>query len=603
MGLLSLVNQFKPRRIIETSSAFDKLKQILLREERIAIDAETSSLDFSTQELVGIGIAIPSGHSWYIPFYNSPIQEEIKCGLSKVLSGKTLVGHNIKFDLKALKKSGIEFNNSFFEDTYIMAKLLDEQSSGKLERLLERYLGIIKPDFSTVVQKSIFEVSLKKLATYCRMDAKGSLLLAEVFRLMLESEKLTKVFRLEMDLIPVVKEMEYRGITINLNRLRDIDNALGERLNEITNEIFKITGKMFNIASPPQLREVFTLLGIKDVGFYTEKTLGMSTASPDLDFFLKKEDNLTSQQKKLIELILEYRKIAKLKSAYTQSILEKTKQEKILHANFNQVGTRTGRFSSSEPNLQNIPKEDHFGIRQIFVPRSNHKFIIADFNQCELRILAHFSKDEALLEAFRKGKDVHATTASQIFGKPISRVSPEERYQAKTLNFGIIYGLSPWGLARQLGPHVKEEEAKELIDLYFKTYTGVRNWIYDTICFCREKGYTQSLLGRRRRFPEINSEDRRVRKEMERKAVNFVIQGSNADITKAAMIKIFRNKYLSQVAHILIQVHDELIIEVLEGEIEKAKEEIKRAMEKPFNKSLRVDLPVDIRIENVWKKV
>jgi DNA polymerase-1 len=404
--------------------------------------------------------------------------------------------------------------------------------------------------------------------------------------------KLIKLYKeIEEPLIFVLAEMEYKGIKVDVDYLKELSGEYEKKMNKLIEEIFNISGKNFNINSPKQLSQIlYNELKLKPL----KKTkTGLSTDEESLRFL--------SQQHPLPNLILEYRELAKLKSTYIDNILNLVdKKDSKIHASFNQSVTQTGRLSSSNPNLQNIPVRSELGrmVRKAFIPsKNNYCFVSADYSQIELRILAHFSKDEKLLDAFIMGKDIHRHTASLIFGVSEDLVSEQMRSIAKTVNFGIIYGISGYGLSRQLD--LPQEEAAKFIKNYFELYPGVKSFIEEQIALVRETEVVETLMGRRRKIPEINSSDINLREFGERLAINTPIQGTAADIIKKAMVDIYKEiKENNWQVNLLIQIHDELLFEVSESEKEDFKKRIKKKMEEVIN--LSVPLVVNLKEGKNW---
>jgi DNA polymerase-1 len=429
------------------------------------------------------------------------------------------------------------------------------------------------------------------------MDAKVTLLLYNKFIEIIEKEKLDRALRLEMELLPVVIAMENEGAYIDEDKLQELDIIISTKLDELNKSIIDKAGIEFNIDSTKQL-----IIILKDrfkLNPETKTQTGKeSTNSEALNIMLAKNPSLS-----IVEDILEYRKYKKLKTTYIDSIKEKIKDGKI-HATFKQLGADTGRFSSADPNMQNIPRvgeEDTLKVRNVFYAPYGYLLIVADYNQIELRVLAHFCQDTNLMEAFKGRKDVHKSTASMMFGIPISEVTKDQRFLAKALNFGLVYGMSEYGLARRIGKMDDLNYAKDLMDTYFNTYSGIKPWSHTMVMQAREVGYVRTLTGRRRHIINLDNDDLGLRKAAERRVSNTIIQGSAADIIKGAMIKLFSNKHLTSMGcKILLQVHDELVFMCPEEHVDECLPIIENIMEHPFKKDLRLPVSVAIGTAKYW---
>ena len=411
-----------------------------------------------------------------------------------------------------------------------------------------------------------------------------------------------KVYQLEKDLVPVLRKMQDAGIKLNINFLKTLSKKLNSRLEELENKIYKSAGVKFNINSSQQLSEIlFEKLRVSIGGL--KKTPGgvISTAAPELQKLKGKH--------KIIDLILEYRELMKLKTTYVDTLPKLVDDKKRIHTTYHQLGTTTGRLSSSDPNLQNIPIRGEWGqeIRKAFIAERGYKLLSADYSQIELRIAACLARDKKMLEAFKENQDIHKITAAEVNNIPIAKVTPEMRYQAKALNFGVLYGMSVNGFAEAAG--ISWERARNFIDEYMADFSGIAKYIGDIKEKAKKKGYVETILGRRRYLPQINSSDFRVRQAVERMAVNAPIQGSAADIMKVAMVKL-RDKLQAtrDKARLLLQVHDELVLEVKEDKIEQVAKIVKDVMEgvldqpifKEVKSIFKIPLKVDIKIGDNW---
>ncbi len=411
-----------------------------------------------------------------------------------------------------------------------------------------------------------------------------------------------KVYHLEKELVPVLEGMEKTGIKLDTNFLKALSKKLNSRIQELEKKIYKLAEAQFNINSSQQLSEIlFKKLKISTEGL--KKTPGgvVSTAAPELQKLKGKH--------KIIDSVLEYRELMKLKTTYVDALPKLVDDRKRLHTTYHQLGTTTGRLSSSDPNLQNIPARGEWGqeIRKAFIAEKGYKLLSADYSQVELRIAACLAKDKKMIQAFKENQDIHKITAAEVNNIPLVKVTPEMRFQAKALNFGVLYGMSVNGFAEASG--VSWKRAKEFIDEYINDFSGIAKYVEQTKKEVKKKGYVETILGRRRYLPQIKSPDFRVRQASERMAINMPIQGTSADIMKVAMVKLA--KKLPREARLLLQVHDELVLEVKENKIKKAAEIVKDVMENVLNQPifkevksiLKIPLKVDIKVGNNWGKM
>lgn len=592
---------------ILTESDLDDLVGKLKQQTDFAVDTETSGLDPVTSDIVGISIAFQPHEAYYIPvshrYIGVPEQlpldlvvDKLKPLLSDSSIGK--IGQNIKYDLQIFKRYGIELSNISF-DTMLASYILNPSARGhNLSDLAMEYLGHKMIPIQDLIGKgknqiTMDEVDVERASEYACEDADITLQLKSDLEPELHKCELESVFReIELPLIPVLAEMEMAGIRVDTEYLKELSGKLSKQVDSLTEKIHELAGEEFNINSPKQLGEVlFEKLGLPP-GKRTKT--GYSTNEAELE-------RLSAAGYDLPSLILEFRTTAKLKSTYVDAlpgqINPKTGR---VHTFFNQAVTETGRLSSSNPNLQNIPIRTEEGreIRRAFVPGEECSLLLAaDYSQIELRMLAHLSGDATLIEAFRNNEDIHSRTGSLIFGLPLDQITPNMRRQAKTINFGIIYGMGAFRLAREL--EISLGEAQRFIDSYFKTYSGVKSYFDGVINFARENGYVTTISGRRRRIQEINSRNRNTREFAERTAINTPVQGSAADMIKLAMIKIaefFRSENLK--SKLLLQVHDELVFEVHEAELDKIQRNVCSLMEEAL--PLDVPVKVDVGVGKNW---
>jgi len=589
---------------ILTESELDELINKLQSEsvDEFSVDLETTDVDVMKAKIVGVSISLKPDEAYYIPVYyellDAPemlsekyVLEKLKPFLEDPKYSK--IGQNIKYDLEVLKRNGVNINGIGF-DTMIASYLLNPSASGhKLDDIafkhLQRQMIPIKDLIGSGAKQILMsQVPISQISDYACQDADVSLHLKYILEPQLVEHDLEDIFyQVELPLIPVLADMEMAGIKIDTAFLRELSTEYEKHMQEMTEEIYELAGGEFNINSPKQLAEV--LFDRLELPKSRRTKTGYSTDENVLN-------NLASHHE-LPALMLEYRKFAKLKSTYTDALIDLINPRTgRLHTSFNQAVTATGRLSSSNPNLQNIPIRTERGreIRRAFIAEGDDKVLLAaDYSQIELRILAHLSKDERLVEAFAKDEDIHSYAASLVFGVPIEEVSSEMRSRAKTMNYGIVYGIGAIRLANEL--KIKMPEAQTFIDNYFQTYAGVRAYFDRTIQEAIEKGYVTTLMGRRRYVPEINGITRNIRAFGERIAINTPVQGSSADLIKVAMLKVADYlKSANKRTKMVLQVHDELIFEAPKDELEEVSGELCRIMETalPMDVPIKVDLNV-----------
>ncbi len=583
-------------------TSLDELRTLLdqvRKAGRFAFDVETTSINEMAADPVGFSIATKVGEAVYVPlkaggreFLPEP---DVKSVLRDLLQDTTLelIGHNFKYDYKVLQRWGVEVRNLSF-DTMVAAWLLDTTAASYgMDNLAEKHLGYKTIHYSDVVQKgNLFsDVELDSASEYAAEDADVTLRFYEVFKPQLKEQKLYKLFsEVEMPLVRILAEMELRGIRLLDKRLHDYSKEMKQELQEIERKIYNEVGYEFNISSTKQLQEVlFVERKLKPI----KKTkTGYST---DLNVLQQ-----LAQEDIVPELVLRHRGISKLKSTYVDTLPELVdKNTGRVHSRFVQTGTATGRLSSRDPNLQNIPIRDEAGrrIRKAFVPADGWKLISADYSQIELVVLAHLSGDPELQEAFRSGGDVHSRTGALIFGVDPEDVSSEQRRIAKTINFGVMYGMSGYRLSQEL--KIPRARADEFITAYFNRYAKIQEFINKTVESTEKKGYSETMLGRRRVISGINSRNRTEKNGAERIAVNTPIQGTAADIVKLAMIRIDKKIYSEQLPlRMLLQIHDELIFEAPADRAEQLGNMIRSEMETAIE--LSIPLKVSVEIGDSW---
>ena len=598
----------RPRayHIVNTTPAFNELLNRLSATESFAFDTETTSLDAISAQLVGISISPTPDEAYYIPVGHVGWGEVEQLPLEQVISGlKPLLedialaklAHNGKYDMTILAEHGVEVNNLSF-DTMVAAYLLGEKSLG-LKTLAFSKLGIEMTPITALIgsgskQISMSQVEIKQAADYACADADMTGQLAELLSRELHQQGVWQLFsEVEMPLVPVLVTMERNGVALDTEIMREMSHRLGEQLLQLETEIYNNVGHQFNINSPQQLSCIlFEELKLPP----TRKTKGgYSTGASVLEELRGAHP--------VIEFILDYRQLAKLKSTYIDTLptLINPKTGRV-HTSFNQTKTATGRLSSSEPNLQNIPVRGKAGrkIRQAFIAPPGSCLLAGDYSQIDLRALAHLSQDSRLLNAFQQDEDIHTATAAQLYGVDASKVTKDMRRLAKTVNFGVIYGMSDYGLEQATG--LSREESAQFIASYFDKYPGVKQYLESTKEQAREAGYVQTLLGRKRFIPEINSPNRQVREGAERMAINMPVQGTSADIIKVAMVNLHREMDERRLkSKLLLQVHDELIFEVPQEELETMRQLVPQVMTTAL--TLSVPLKVDIKTGNNWGEI
>jgi len=574
-----------------------------------AFDTETTSLNYMEARLVGVSFAVEAGKAAYVPlthdYVGAPAQldrDQVLARLKPLLEAPELkkIGQHIKYDMNVLRHYGIELQG-IGADTMLESYVLNSTASRHdMDTLAERYLGVSTVSFEEIAGKgkkqlTFNQIDLEQAAPYAAEDADITLRLHQTLQPRLAAEgELLKVFEeIERPLIPVLSRMEYRGTLVDAAILGEQSRELAQRLHEIEQEAFELAGETFNLNSTKQLQSIlFDKMGLP-VKKKTPKG-APSTAEEVLQEL--------ALDYPLPRLLLEQRGLSKLKNTYTDKLPQMINPATgRIHTSYHQAVTATGRLSSSEPNLQNIPVRTPEGrrIRNAFVAPEGYRIVAADYSQIELRIMAHLSGDEGLLEAFRRGEDIHKATAAEVFGTTVDKVTADQRRSAKAINFGLIYGMSAFGLARQLG--IGNKEAGTYIEHYFATYPGVQRYMDETRSQAREQGYVETLFGRRLYLPDINNRNPMKRQAAERTAINAPMQGTAADIIKRAMIAV--DDWLEQGemdARMIMQVHDELVFEVRESEVERFIDQVRPLMEGAAE--LAVPLLVEAGVGDNWEQ-
>lgn len=589
-NLKEITNTTHNYYLIESEEEAVKISQKIAQFKSVSFDTETTSTDPIIAEIVGLSFAVNENEAWYIAMPNERVGKQRMLGIFKdILENSQIdkIGQNMKYDILVLTNYGIELKGNMF-DTMVAHYLLQPELRHNMDYMAEVYLGYKTIHIEELIgakgrnQKNMSELSPNDIYEYACEDADITLKLKNILDAELTKNGLKNLFtEVEMPLIKVLAYMERNGVKIDTNALADTSVLFASRMQELEHKIFdEAHGEHFNILSPKQVGEVlFEKLKI------TDKPKKTKTGQ-----YVTSEEVLESlrQENRIVDLILQYRGLKKLSGTYVNALpLLINPNTGNIHTSYNQTVTATGRLSSSNPNLQNIPVRDEDGkeVRKAFIPQNGCKFFSADYSQIELRIMAHLSSDEKMIEDFQLGHDIHAATAAKIFHKSIGEVTKDERSKAKTANFGIIYGITAFGLAQRMG--VSRTEAKELIDNYFKTYSGIKKYIEKSINEARNKGYIETILKRKRYLPDINSHNATVRGFAERNAINAPIQGSAADIIKIAMIAIYKRFMQEKLkSTMILQVHDELNFNVVPGEEEIVQKIVIEEMENAWQMSV-----------------
>lgn len=579
------------------------LLQNLMQQKTVCLDTETTGLDALNSELVGIAFSYEKGKGYYVPFPEN--QEEAQALIEKLrpfFEDESIekVGQNLKYDIKILKRYGVELKGKLF-DTMIAHYLINPDMRHNMDVLSETYLKYSPKSIETLIgkkgknQKSMRDVEVEQVKEYAVEDTDVTLQLKEVFEPILEQTQTRNLFdQIEIPLVPVLADMESEGVRLDVDYLKALSAELATDIKALEMRIYEAAGHSFNLASPKQLGEVlFDKLKIGGTKQKKTKTGQYATGEEVLSFFAKDHQ--------IVRDILDWRQLVKLQNTYVDSLPnEVNPKTQRVHTDYMQTVAATGRLSSNNPNLQNIPIRTERGrqIRKAFVPRDeNYTLLSADYSQIELRIIAALSGEPNMIESFAKGEDIHRSTAAKVFNVPLEEVTREQRSHAKTVNFGIIYGVSAFGLSNQTD--LSRSESAALIEAYYKTYPRLKEYIAEQIEFARHHGYVQTISGRRRYLKDINSQNAVVRGAAERNAVNAPIQGSAADIIKIAMINIHKRLKAEKLqSKMLLQVHDELVFDAYKAELDLLKEIIKHEMENAF--VLAVPLVVDMGTGENW---
>lgn len=588
-------------KLIENQGDIDNFLQIFLTKKIFSLDTETSGTDPMAADLVGMSFSCRKNEAFYVPVPKDRNERKLLLEKFRPLlenEESTKVGQNIKYDMIVLERNGLKVRGPLF-DTMIAHYVLQPELRHNMDYLAEIYLKYKTIHIEELIgekgknQKNMADLSPAQVYEYAAEDADITLQLKSILEDELKKNGALDLFNnIEMPLVPALVRMEMNGVRINAESLRKSSETFAAKMRGIENEVYQLAGEEFNIASPKQVGEIlFEKLKISDKVKKT-KSGQYSTSEEVLESLRSKHI--------IVEKILEHRGLKKLLSTYIDALPKLINPETgKIHTSFNQAVTATGRLSSSNPNLQNIPIRDENGkeIRKAFIPDEGEVFLSADYSQVELRIMAHMSGDMNMIEAFNSGEDIHASTASKVYNVPLEEVTKSMRSKAKTANFGIIYGISAFGLAERMG--VDRKEAKTLIDEYFKTYPQIREYIDNSVEKARQNGYVETVFGRRRYLADINSKNAVVRGVAERNAVNAPIQGSAADIIKVAMARI--HKRLEEggfKAKMILQVHDELNFSVPKDELERVKEIVVGEMQNAY--TMKVPLIADYGTGENW---
>lgn len=579
-------------QLIEHVDEARELAALLAAQSSVAFDTETTSLSVLDAELVGISFAYEKGKAYYVavPEQRDKAQEMVDAFAPFWTSqGVEKIGQNIKYDLSVLMNYDVEVSGPIF-DTMIAHYLIQPDMRHGMDILAETYLNYETISIETLLgkkgknQKNMRDIPAAEVVDYACEDADITFQLKQLFEPMLQETKVDSVFRtIEMPLVPVLARMEREGIRVDVDALNSYSKELGGLIVTLEEEIIELAGRPFNVGSPRQLGEVlFDDLKLSEKPKKT-KTGQYATSENILE-------DLRSVHP-IVDKILTFRELKKLKSTYVDALPElvhgKTGR---IHTSFNQTVAATGRLSSTNPNLQNIPIRTENGrkVRGMFVPANeDHILLAADYSQIELRVIAALAKDEAMIAAFKAGEDIHKATAANVFEVPLEEVTREQRSNAKTVNFGIVYGVSAFGLSQQTD--MSRKEAKAAIDGYFRTYPGIKAYMDEQVSFAREHGYVETITGRRRYLKDIESRNAVVRGHSERNAVNAPIQGSAADVIKLAMIQVDKAmREAGMKSKMLLQVHDELVFDAFKDELE----ELKALVVKHMEAAVELEIPM-----------
>lgn len=590
-------------QIVQGDLPVKLLLQNLQNQKSVCFDTETTGIDAINAELVGLALSWEKGKGFYVPFPEN--QEEAQVLIDKFkpfFENESIekIGQNVKYDLKVLANYGIEVKGNLF-DTMIAHYLINPDMRHNMDVLSETYLKYSPKSIETLIGKkgknqlSMRDVALEDIKEYATEDADITYQLKEHFQPILERVGTKKLFdEIEVPLIQVLADMEREGINLDENFLKSMSVDMQKEIETFENTIYEEAGEKFNLASPKQLGDIlFDKLKIGGAKQKKTKTGQYATGEEVLSYL--------ANEHQIVKDILEWRQLVKLKSTYVDALPEQVdKKTRRVHTDYMQTVAATGRLSSNNPNLQNIPIRTERGrqIRKAFIARDeNYTLLSADYSQIELRIIAALSGEDNMIKAFQNNEDIHRSTAAKVFNISLEEVTKEQRSNAKTVNFGIIYGVSAFGLSNQTS--LSRKESAELIDAYYKTYPKLKSFMANQVDFARDNGYVETISGRRRYLKDINSANAVVRGAAERNAVNAPIQGSAADIIKIAMINIHKRlKEDNYKSKMLLQVHDELVFDVHNSEIEKIQPMIKHEMENAFK--MAVPLEVEMGLGKDW---
>jgi len=599
-GLDSIISNINSNeheyKLIDNTNDLEKLISELKKETLICFDTETDSLDTLVATLAGISFCTEPGKAFFVYLKDKDFCKAALELLKPIFENEKIIkiGQNLKYDIAVMRTHGIHIKGKL-ADTMLAHYLLQPELRHNLDYLSENYLNYKTITYEELLgsgkQKiSIFDVTAEKLKDYACEDADITLKLWKIFEPELDISGMTELFyEIETPLIEVLEDMERSGVRIDQQSLKEFSQLLEKEILQLESDIHQLAGQPFNIASPKQLGEIlFDKLQIAEKPKKTA-TKQYSTSEEVLQKYISRHP--------IVAKVLEYRGLSKLQNTYVDALPELIHPETgRVHTSYNQAVTSTGRLSSTNPNLQNIPIRTELGqeIRKAFVPRDeNHVLISADYSQIELRIIASISGDEHMVDAFRQGIDIHTATAAKVYGVALNDVKPEQRRHAKMVNFGIIYGISAFGLSERLG--ISRKDASDIIDNYFEQFPGIKKYIDDTILFARANGYVETLKHRRRYLKDIHSTNSFVRGFAERNAINAPIQGSSADMIKMAMIDIFDWLKKSNLkTKMILQVHDELVFDVPKEELEIVKPEIEKLMKA----ALPLKVPVEVEVKD-----
>ncbi|SDK70571.1 DNA polymerase I [Salinimicrobium catena] len=578
---------------VEAGMAMQLFLQNLMKQKCVCLEVTTTDLDPITAEVIGIAFSWEAGKGFYLPFSEDKAEaQQLMDELKPFFAAEDIekVGQNLKNDIKVLAKYGVEFKGPLF-DTMLAHYLINPDMRHGLDVLSETYLNYTPVFVEELLgkgknRKSMRDIPLEEQTEFSVEDADVILQLKQKFAPELKEANTEKLFNeIEIPLVKVLADMELEGIRLDKEFLSSLSEELENDIKNLEKDIYETAGEEFNIGSPKQLG-IILFEKLKLVEKPKKTKTGQYSTGEDILSAL-------APNHKIVQQVMDYRGLVKLKNTYIDALpLQVEESTGRVHTEYMQTVAATGRLSSNNPNLQNIPIRTERGrqVRKAFVPRDEeHVLLAADYSQIELRIIASLSKEDNMIQAFKDGQDIHTSTAAKVFGVPMEEVTREQRSNAKTVNFGIVYGVSAFGLSNQT--NLSRGEAKDLIDTYYKTYPKLRNYISEQIDYAREHGYVQTILGRRRYLRDINSQNAVVRGAAERNAVNAPIQGSAADIIKLAMINIHRRlKAENFKTKMLLQVHDELVFDVYKPELEEVKKLVRSEMESAFI----MDVPLDV---------